>query len=105
VEISTLDGEHSATHRVPAHAGVNRWFWDLRFPPSPAERAEFEERMAEFRAGGGGIPGGFGMRGPQGSVAEAGTYRVTLSVGGETVTGTVSVRNDPGIEGVLPSVR
>jgi hypothetical protein len=106
VEISSFDGSHTVTHQVVAHSGVNRWFWDLRFQPSAAEQAAFEERMAELRARAGGAPpSNFRMRGPQGPMAEAGSYLLRITAGGRTVEGTLTVRDDPGILGVLPSVR
>jgi photosystem II stability/assembly factor-like uncharacterized protein len=103
LEIMSLDGSLMASHEIDAHPGVNRFFWDLRFPPSEAQRQEFQERVAELRARG--FTGGFGVRGPQGQTAEAGTYILRLTAGGETVEGTLAVRNDPGVTGVLPSVR
>lgn len=106
VEISSLGGSHSATHEVVAHAGLNRWFWDLRFPPSQEEVAEYRERMAQLREQmGGQAPQGFRMRGPQGTEAGAGTYRVKVTAGGRSVEGTLTLREDPGLEGVLPGVR
>jgi len=106
VEISTLDGAQTVTHQLQAHAGVNRWFWDLRFPPSAAETSEFQERLGQMQARGAGPPGGgFRMRGPQGAVAEAGPYLIRLTANGRTVEGTLTVRDDPGLDGVLPSVR
>ena len=101
-----MDGTQAVSQEVQAHAGINRWFWDLRLPPSAAETAEFEARMEEMRARGGGAPGGgFRMRGAQGSTAPAGTYLIRLTVDGQMVEGTLAVRDDPGLEGVLPSVR
>ena len=106
VEVSALDGSRSGRYEVVAHAGLNRWFWDLRFPPSPEETEAFRVRMAEMREQmGGQMPQGFRMRGPQGSEAEAGTYRVRISMGGVSAEGTLALREDPGLEGVLPSVR
>ncbi len=106
IEISSLDGSFSVSHEVEAHAGLNRWFWDLRFEASQAEIDAYQDRMAEMRERmGGQIPAGFPMRGPQGSEAVAGTYRVRVSAGARTVEGTLSLREDPGVEGVLPSVR
>jgi photosystem II stability/assembly factor-like uncharacterized protein len=106
VEISTLEGGRSVTHEVEAHAGLNRWFWDLRFAPSREEVAAFQARMAQMREEmGGQVPQGFRMRGPQGSEAEAGTYLVRINAGGHSVEGTLALREDPGVEGVLPSVR
>jgi len=106
VEISSMDGTYTVSQEIQAHAGVNRWFWDLRFPPSAAETAAFQEQMAEMQARGGGPPGGgFRMRGPQGATAEAGTYLVRITANGRTVEGTVAVRDDPGLDAILPSVR
>ena len=106
LEISTLDGSHVLTEEIRAHAGVNRWFWDLRFPPSAEAMEEYRGQMAEMRARmGGQFPGGFRMRGPTGMEAAAGSYILRLTVNGRTVEGTLAVRDDPGVQGVLPSVR
>jgi hypothetical protein len=106
VEISTLDGSRSVTHEVEAHAGLNRWFWDLRFSPSREEVAAFQARMAQIREEmGGQVPEGFRMRGPQGLEAEVGTYLVRVTADGRSVEGTLTLREDPGVEGVLPTVR
>jgi photosystem II stability/assembly factor-like uncharacterized protein len=106
IQISTLDGSRSVSHEVEAHSGLNRWFWDLRFAPSQAEISAHEARMEQLREQmGGRIPEGFRSRNPQGSEAEAGTYRVRISTHGRSVEGTLSLREDPGLEGVLPSVR
>jgi photosystem II stability/assembly factor-like uncharacterized protein len=106
VEISTLDGSRSVTHEVEAHAGLNRWFWDLRFSPSREEVAAFQARMAQIREEmGGQVPPGFRMRGPQGFEAEVGTYLLRVTADGRSVEGTLTLREDPGVEGVLPTVR
>jgi hypothetical protein len=60
--------------------------WNLRFNPPP--------RTASGGGRGGG-PGGFGQ--PRGAEAGAGTYIVRLTVNGQTVRGTVAVRDDPGL--------
>lgn len=60
--------------------------------------------MAEMQEGGG-ARGGLRMRGFQGSVVDAGTYLVRIEVDGQRMEGTLTVRDDPGIQGVLPSVR
>jgi hypothetical protein len=107
VEISTLDGERSVTHQVEGHAGVNRWFWDLRWAPSEEETAAYEMRMRLMRERSGGqIPPGFrGGQEPRGPEAEVGTYLVRITLGRDTVEGTLTIREDPGLTGVLPSVR
>jgi hypothetical protein len=89
VEVSTLDGDRTVSHQVQAHAGINRWFWNLRFE-APA----------------GQLPQGFRGQGrARGSEAEAGSYLVRITANGRTVEGILAVRDDPGVEGVLPSVR
>jgi photosystem II stability/assembly factor-like uncharacterized protein len=104
LEISTLDGSRTVTHQVQAHPGLNRFFWDLRLPPSEAEMAALQARF-------GGAPGAAAGRqragGQAGRGAEVGpgTYLVRLATGGLMVEGTLTVRDDPGLEGVLPSVR
>jgi photosystem II stability/assembly factor-like uncharacterized protein len=65
--------------------------------------AEGEQRggggRGEGRGGGGGRRGrGRGGRGPTGTPAPAGTYRVTLTVGGNTYHGSITVRQDPSLE-------
>ncbi|MGD2120089.1 MAG: hypothetical protein PVJ76_00020 [Gemmatimonadota bacterium] len=107
VEVSSLDGEMVVSEEIQAHEGVNRWFWDLRFRPTAAQREEAEAQMEEMRARMGGQvpPGAMGRFGARGSEAEAGTYLVRITANGRTVEGTLAVRDDPGLEGVLPSVR
>ncbi|MFC1659954.1 WD40/YVTN/BNR-like repeat-containing protein [Gemmatimonadota bacterium] len=106
VEISTLDGGHSIREEVEAHPGLNRWFWDLRWAPSPEEVAAFEERMADAQERfGGQVPSFFQSQEPQGEESGVGTYLVRISAGGAEVEGTLTVREDPGLEGVSPSVR
>jgi hypothetical protein len=111
IEISDLAGENSVTEQVLAHPGINRWFWNLRFSPSAEQLAAFEQAQAAGRGGrgGGGRGRGFGGRGgfggPQGAEAAAGTYRVQISAGGSVSVGTIRVRDDPGIDAILPGVR
>jgi hypothetical protein len=86
IEITDLAGEQRFDATVPARQGVNRYMWNLRFNPPP--------RTASGGGRGGG-PGGFGQ--PRGAEAGAGTYIVRLTVNGQTVRGTVAVRDDPGL--------
>jgi hypothetical protein len=62
------------------------------------------EEMRE-RMGGQIPPGAMARFGARGSIAEAGTYLLKVTVNGQTVEGTLAVRDDPGVEGALPSVR
>lgn len=106
VEISSVDGARRVSHAVEAHAGLNRWFWDLRWAPSSEEVAAFEARMARLREQfGGQLPAFFASEGPEGEVADAGSYVVRVTAGGRTVQGTLAVRDDPGLDAILPSVR
>jgi photosystem II stability/assembly factor-like uncharacterized protein len=106
IEVSTVDGAQSVTMQVDGHAGVNRILWDLRWAPSPEQVARFEAQMARAREQlGGQIPGFYANRRPQGDPVDVGTYRVRVTAHGRTGEGTLRVRPDPGVEGVLPSVR
>jgi photosystem II stability/assembly factor-like uncharacterized protein len=106
VEVSSLDGGRSFSAEVPAHAGLNRWFWDLRWAPSVEELAAFDQRMIGARQRGGGqVPAFLRNQTPRGTATGAGTYRVTVTVDGVVAQTTLTVREDPGLEGVLPSVR
>ena len=106
VEISTMDGTRSVGIEVEGHAGVNRLMWDLRWGPTPDQVAQFERQMDRAREQfGGQLPGFFADRRPQGDPAGVGTYRIRVTTQGRTAEGTLQVRPDPGVEGVLPSVR
>ncbi|HSG07552.1 MAG TPA: hypothetical protein VLA36_04320 [Longimicrobiales bacterium] len=106
VELSTVDGSRKVSRQIEAHAGVNRWFWDLRWAPSEEDIQAFEARMARFREQfGGQIPDFFRDQAPQGALVDAGTYVVRLTAEGRTVEGILTVRDDPGLDAVLPSVR
>jgi hypothetical protein len=90
IVVSEIGGDRSFETSLEAHAGINRYFWPMRF-----ERAEGTPAAGGGRAGGArGGRGGFG-RGPQGPPAAPGTYRVRLTAGGETYTTTLVVRADP----------
>jgi hypothetical protein len=106
VEVASLDGNDRVTKEVRAHAGVNRWFWDLRWDPTTEQVAQFERQMEQLRERfGGDLPSFFADREPQGARAGVGTYVVRVTAGGETSRATLVVRPDPGVEGALPSVR
>ena len=138
MEISSMDGARTVTLNVPATAGINRYFWDMRFERGAAgdggrggggaaEVAEAGGRRARRwrcggrppvgvagrgrrrgrscgwrrqRAGGAAVPrAAIPMRrkpapqqGGGGAVAAPGTYRVKLTVGGKTLTTTLTVR-------------
>jgi hypothetical protein len=91
--VSDIDGERSFETTLDAAAGINRYFWPMRFdlPAGAAGR--------DAAAGG---RGGF-RGGPRGTPVGPGTYVVRLTVGDVTHTGTLSVRPDP--EAVAIEVR
>jgi hypothetical protein len=84
IEIAEIGGSRKFTGEVQAKRGLNRYYWNLRLdPPAAATTA------AADQAG----PGGFLRQSPV--EAQAGTFRVRLTVGGRTVEGTVALREDP----------
>ena len=74
-------------------AGINRFRWNMRWTPTAVSpRPEAPQGMAaEMEAAG-------PMR-PRGEEAAAGTYWVRIAAGGQTQTGTLTLRNDPTIAG------
>jgi hypothetical protein len=88
--VSDLEGEQSFETTLQAHAGINRYYWPMRFAP-PGGRGGDGGR-AGF--GGRGGRGGRG-RGSQGVPAGPGTYLVRLTVDDIAHTTTISVRPDP----------
>ena len=68
---------------IDATAGINRYFWPMRFSQGSGD------------AGPDGRGGRGGLRGIQRSDATPGTYLVRLVVGGETHMTTISIRADP----------
>jgi photosystem II stability/assembly factor-like uncharacterized protein len=104
LEIASLDGAQTYTARVDARAGINRHFWNLRFTPAAQQVAGGGRGQGGGPPGGGGRGGrggggGFGGQGG-GAVADAGTYRVRLTVAGRTYESTVTVREDPAVAAI-----
>jgi hypothetical protein len=92
IEISGIGDEQSCETTFEAAAGINRYFWQMRFGP----RCGDPRPAAGGAAGGrGGFAGGGGFRGGGGPVVGPGTYLVKLTVGGETYQTTLSIRPDP----------
>jgi photosystem II stability/assembly factor-like uncharacterized protein len=98
IEISELGGSRKFTGRVPARAGLNRFYWNLRFdapPMTPEQRKQLEERRRRAAEAGFDEEGGGGSREPQGPAAGPGTYLVKLTAGGKVHTTMLVVRDDP----------
>ena len=100
LEVGDLAGGATHTAEIVAHAGVNRYAWNLRFDPTAEERRAADERRQQLAAqfgGRGGGAGGLGGRQALGSAAGPGTYRLKLTAGGRSVEGTLTVREDPAL--------
>lgn len=93
LEISDVEGTRTFETTVEGHAGVNRYYWGLRFGNGDTGRGG--------RGGGGG--GGRGGRGFQAPPAGPGTYVVRLTAAGETQAKTLRVRPDPEAAEILGS--
>jgi photosystem II stability/assembly factor-like uncharacterized protein len=101
IEISDPATERTRSCTVEAASGLGQLVWNLQFTAAPGERGG-GGRGGRGGFGGGGR-GGRGGRGggapdpcgPGGSPADAGTYRVTLTVNGQTHAGAITVRDDP----------
>lgn len=78
LEIADLDGRRTRRVPLPATAGIQRWVWDLRFDALEGAADGDDDAPA----------------------AEPGTYRVTLTAGGERYTTTLHVRRDPMLDGI-----
>mgnify|MGYP001604038656 CR=1 FL=1 len=98
IEITDPAGRDRHTAAIDAHAGINRYYWSLRFDPTEEQKKEAERRRQQLAAGEFGGEEGFGGRMQIGTPAGAGTYLITLTVGGKTYPGQVVVREDPALE-------
>jgi hypothetical protein len=70
----------------PAHVGLNRFVWDLRYPRPPALRTSYGIATA---------PGLDTPRLPAGLLVLPGTYQVTMTVSGQSRTVPLEVTQDP----------
>jgi photosystem II stability/assembly factor-like uncharacterized protein len=89
IEITDLAGEIAFRQEIEAHAGINRYFWPMRFSPPAGSQTGPGGRGGAGGFGGG--RGGFGGGPPAGP----GSYIVRLTVGERTYTGSVAIRPDP----------
>ncbi len=95
IEISDLAGEHAFTGEAPGAAGINRFYWNLRFDPTDEQRRAREQQVERLRAQFGGQLPGFLQSGPEGTQASSATYRVKITVKGRSYETTIQVREDP----------
>src|SRR5207248_6480631 len=70
-------------------AGLNRFVWDLRYPPPPTIETSYSISS---------IYGQDAIREPEGPLALAGNYRVRLTVAGHTYEQALTVKMDPRVE-------
>jgi photosystem II stability/assembly factor-like uncharacterized protein len=120
LEIASPDGR-TRSIQIPAKAGVTRYRWDGRMdaggggrggragggraagppPADPPAAAGAAQGGARGRGAGGGEEGGpapqrgGGGRGGGAGAIEPGTYVITLTLGNDKATGTLTVRADP----------
>ncbi|MCH7825907.1 MAG: exo-alpha-sialidase [Acidobacteria bacterium] len=103
IAISEVSGEQTFEATIDAAAGINRYFWPMRFSSAGGGDAGAGRGGAGGRGEGGargGRGGRGGFRGPPGSEAAPGTYLVRLTVDGEIHTTTLSIRADPAVAGI-----
>jgi hypothetical protein len=95
ITVTDKAGKAVRTFRGRGEAGVNRYLWDLRYdmpggnqpPPGPDPFGDMPAAVRE-RFGGG----------PQGPAVNPGDYVVKVKAGDRELTGTVTVRLDPGVQ-------
>lgn len=94
LEVTDLGGTRRFHTEVDAHQGINRYFWNLRFDGGGAAPP-----VAPAAGQAGPVPSGFAgpSRRPTSPPAGPGTYRVTVTAGGASHQGTVTVRDDPDV--------
>ncbi len=95
IEITDLTGAQRCGRTVPAANGVNRFQWLMSFPQNGMCLSSADQGTGG--RGGGGFGGGRGGGG--GDAATPGTYRVSVTAGGRTLNGLLTIRQDPMLEG------
>lgn len=90
LEITSPDGK-TRSLQVPAKPGITRYAWDGRMTAQAARGGRAANPDGEE---GGGRAGG-GGRGGAAAQLIPGAYGLKLTMGGETATGTLNVREDP----------
>jgi photosystem II stability/assembly factor-like uncharacterized protein len=87
IVITDEHGNSIATEHGPGNAGINRFVWNMRYAGATQYRGERP-------AGGGGGFGFFRNAGPQ---AIPGTYKVSVTVNGDTQSQSFSIIQDPNL--------
>jgi len=77
LEVAELNGVRRHRAALARTPGIGRYEWDLRFDPPPGTRPDAQGAL------------------PRGAAAGPGSYRLSLTSGGRTVTTILTVRADP----------
>jgi len=83
---------------LPKAAGVNRFVWDLRYPPPPSLPYGYNGKLleyAEYTLADHAIPGLTPRLQPRGPLVLPGTYTIELRVDGQTLRQPLTVELDP----------
>jgi photosystem II stability/assembly factor-like uncharacterized protein len=107
LEIETLDGSRKFSTQLTTAAGINRYYWNMRFATPGGRGGQGRGGAGAGRGGGGGAAAAAGgapdpsaadappaMAAPQGG-AEPGTYKIRLTIGGKAYETTLTIRADP----------
>jgi photosystem II stability/assembly factor-like uncharacterized protein len=111
-EVSDAAGRNTCSGTFPAKAGIGKVEWAMRWNPPPAAAAPAAQPGRGGGRGGGGAPaacmvasnvapaaggraGGGGRGGGGAGLVAPGTYRVTMTAGGQTYASSITVRADP----------
>jgi len=98
LEVGEPGGKRKHAATLKAEAGINRYYWNLRFDPTEAERKQAEERRrrrAAFAAEAAEESGP--AEDPGGAVVGPGTYVVRLVAKGKALQTPLIVRDDPAL--------
>jgi photosystem II stability/assembly factor-like uncharacterized protein len=95
-EISNVTGTRSRTYTVEARPGIGLLDWDMRYDPTDEQVEQFEERMERLRSRG---QTPTGDEEPQGDRVAPGDYRITMTIGDLDFIGSITVREDPMLQG------
>lgn len=86
---------------LPNRAGLNRFAWDLRYPPPSSLPYSYFGGLleyTEYTLADHAIPGATPAMQPQGPLVVPGTYTIELAINGETYRQPLTVRLDPRVD-------